>query len=494
MPQEILHPYFYQDPWTLVELKIIHFISSVLNKRNWAQKLADPVIKSKWEQEAIGMDPKMLEYCFKELEAVKDSKDGFEVLPNARIQDDLVPDSLKQDLKHFVKKLEEKPKDWHPGSTVVLDLVHPSLYCVIFDQTRYKDGDVLKVVAKPNYGLQERLGQDQFQWLPAEFRINEKVHIDSYINNLNPKEFKRLYTIFESIFERVLPMLENVLGRLASKEYKRIKYEFEPFDSPEYEPDGTADYDERYDQIWEENRVPNPPVIPESYEKPVIDTPIVLKDRNVQVIVKMANIHLTPENNRYDGGVWHVEGTDSERIVATVIYYYDSENISTSKLSFRAVVDAPDYDQGDHRGVNTIYGLVDEEASSQILGSVECIQDRIVVFPNVYQHKVEPFELVDGTKPGHRKILVFFIVNPTIQVLSSAQVPFQQKEWGAEELHDVFKNKLPSELTDQIAGQNQYWMDLKQAKKVREDLMESRRAIGGGVDAIFEEEFSLCEH
>ena len=60
-----------------------------------------------------------------------------------------------------------------------------------------------------------------------------------------------------------------------------------------------------------------------------------LKDSKLQVIVKLANIHLTPESPEYKGGVWHVEGMQNESIVASGIYYYDNNNISESRLSFR---------------------------------------------------------------------------------------------------------------------------------------------------------------
>jgi hypothetical protein len=30
-------------------------------------------------------------------------------------------------------------------------------------------------------------------------------------------------------------------------------------------------------------------------------------DTNLQVIVKLANIHLTPDKPAYDGGSWHIE-------------------------------------------------------------------------------------------------------------------------------------------------------------------------------------------
>ena len=38
----------------------------------------------------------------------------------------------------------------------------------------------------------------------------------------------------------------------------------------------------------------------------------------LQVVYKLANIHLTPEKPSYSGVTWHVEGTMNENIVASV--------------------------------------------------------------------------------------------------------------------------------------------------------------------------------
>lgn len=66
----------------------------------------------------------------------------------------------------------------------------------------------------------------------------------------------------------------------------------------------------------------------------------------VQVIVKYASIVLKPESPEYKGGVWHVEGTKNENIVASAIAYLRCTNITTSRLAFRSMVDEPDYEQG----------------------------------------------------------------------------------------------------------------------------------------------------
>lgn len=107
----------------------------------------------------------------------------------------------------------------------------------------------------------------------------------------------------------------------------------------------------------------------------------------VQVIVKLANIYLTPEKPKYKGGVWHVEGVlcwvcikhakhgtrtctgmENEAIVATGIFYWQQTNITESRLAFRRAVVEPKCDEGDHHGVEEIFGLQNEGALQQRYG------------------------------------------------------------------------------------------------------------------------------
>ena len=43
--------------------------------------------------------------------------------------------------------------------------------------------------------------------------------------------------------------------------------------------------------------------------------------------------------------------------------------------------------------------------------------------------QVQPFELADSSKAGHRKILCFFLVDPNNRVPSTLDCPPQQAEW-----------------------------------------------------------------
>lgn len=226
------------------------------------------------------------------------------------------------------------------------------------------------------------------------------------------------------------------------------------------------------------------------------------RDLGLQVIVKLAGIELTPENAKYEGGSWHLEGMLNEHIVATSIYYYDVENVTDSHLRFRqnATLDDwnLDYEQDDHEPLAKIFGTesMRDEPAVQEIGRVATNEGRLLVFPNTLQHRVESFELKDVTKPGHRRFLLLWLVDPYYRVVSTANVPPQRHDWWADEgLRKVIDaSKLPPELSKMVEDEvAEYPMSMEQAKKLRLELMEERTNFGEAVELIVEE-YNLCEH
>ena len=239
--------------------------------------------------------------------------------------------------------------------------------------------------------------------------------------------------------------------------------------------------------------------------KPPLNLREEFKDRGLQVIVKLANIHLAPDNPKYAGGTWHVEGQLNEHICATALYYYDCANITESRLAFRqqsAPPDRPDieYEQWWHKWLSDVYGFRNEDATVQYLGDVRAQQGRLLTFPNIFQHRVLPFKLADPSQPGHRKILALFLVDPHIRVISSANVPCQRRDWWEEEVERsrALPSKLPLEMKREIMGNiedGDFPMSLEEAKKLRLELMKERKRYGRMQDRQFQEAiFSLCEH
>ena len=463
-------------------------------KPGWFDKMNDADIVARWTREAVaqGLTEAQVRYVLAELvhyAGLRDGRTGIEVsaVDGVWQSDTLVDDKLRSRLREAVRVLEQVPEaeqDWHPGSDgQVLDLVHPSLFCLVGEVS----GAPERAWLNPTDRYSAYEFSEKFQWLPTDVDVSDDgdVAFRSYVNNVHPETHHELASVLPAFFARMLPLLENVLTDL--RHPRPVRIEADPFgwydSEPEY-PDKSAYSDaaaheealgawEAAQDDWWENRSP---VIPDAPAfappaSPDESARVDLRGRRLQVIVKIATVHLTPDKPDYPGGSWHVEGMLNERIVSTGIYYWDSENITESRLSFRAALDDPRYEQNDDNGLREVYGLEDEDALNQMLGSASTPAGRCLAFPNILQHRVGPFRLMDPTRPGHRKILAFFLVDPSEEIVSTSDVPPQQP-WS-----------------------DTSTMTLEQARTYREQLMRERKFfVGEHNEQLYEREFSLCEH
>jgi hypothetical protein len=159
------------------------------------------------------------------------------------------------------------------------------------------------------------------------------------------------------------------------------------------------------------------------------------------------------------------------------------------------------YPQDEHPFLKEVYGF-DDMTAVQEIGSVGCISGRLLTFPNLLQHQVQPFQLADPTKPGHRKILALFLVNPNIKIISTANVPPQQRDWWSEALiRDFAKEgsglaKPSNELRDKVfESVDDFPIGIEEATKLRLRLMDERSVFVSEHKRAFEDTvFSLCEH
>lgn len=413
-------------------------------------------------------------------------------IPGAYLSDNALPTPLQKQFSALVSVLEDVPdeeKDWHPRSNQqVLDLVHPSLYCCVFGHTRKMLSPPDRVFGSPLEQMEATLfaatevvhGPDMalveptsFQWIPTDFAVLEdgSVRVLSYINNLHPATHSELYDAIATIVGRFVPIFE------------KMGMEFPP---------AAIDVD-MYSHDWRE--LPQRPKVPSDVTLPEAPPATSLRSKTLQIIVKIAEIVLTPENPTYAGGSWHVEGTGSERIIGTGLYYFGCDNITESRLAFRAEVEEPPYQQSDDSGVAAVFGLFNEELLVQRLGSVTAMNGRCVVFPNGLQHQVQPFELADPSKPGTRKILALFLVDPETRVLSTSDIPAQQREWQDVALNPLLADTtLVKESAEQLVREMlPQGMTRAEANAHRLALMDERAAKEADEDD-YERYFSLCEH
>ncbi|KAJ3051497.1 hypothetical protein HK097_007472 [Rhizophlyctis rosea] len=465
-----------------------------------------------------------------------------------------------------MQNVPDEMKDWHPGSNnQVLDIVHPSLWPLIYDVTPIlppnrpidsKISNPSKIFAYQGTPLASSafsIGKGfaaqestRYQWLPTDFHItpDREVSIQGYINNLDPTIHPNMYGIIGRIFERFVPLFERSVGRMIPTRapWESPWVEDDERQSPLPAPDDDLDfwinkrrdfwlYKDVYDYVAKKRRKEKeerrrlqeggedgkedagvteigededcevetvtmddrkgfekanglaPLTLPTARTGPPLylyRSPLRLTSRTLRVITKIASIQLTPSSPSYPGGTWHIEGMQNEHIIATGIHYLSISNITPSFLSFRQALNADEgYFIGDQYEHDTIgpkfYGREGEGVANQVVGRVEAKQGRMVVFPNWYQHRVEPFELVDKTKLGWRTIMCFFLVHPcrVEEVVSTSRVPPQQREWLVAERERVVKDvlsavvfgmgqKLPAEIVDLIWKETVWrWGDVR---------------------------------
>lgn len=473
--------------------KVTELINKIIWKDNWETKFCDSVILEKWREEskkfatdddfdmAVRILSAMLNRRMKDENGnyVSDREikikglDDYDSGNDSCDSDDLDFDKMKNNKKEIKKKDKKNvkyyPSLYHEPKKELLDFLqsfnddkfkniakefknqineiekksnfyHPGSKNKVLDIVHpslycYVKGFSLKngSVEKPNKSDDIN---EKYQWLPSEFQIypNKKVKIISYINNLDRKEHSDLYISIEQIFEQFLPHFENLLG--------------------------------------------------------------LNLEGNCQVITKIANIIVSPQDKVYEGGVWHLEGMNYENIIATGIYYYEVDNIKNSYLEFRKLLQEPIYyPQDGHDYVKKKYGLYDGDQLNKYLGKISTSESgRCIVFPNYIQHKVSDFELVNKNKTGIRKILVFFLIDPKKRITSTADVPIQQRHLVKKNMMEKNDHNIPEELIDSILD-NMHLMTEEDAQNHMKNLMLSRKYYTDKInEELFEREFSLCEH
>ncbi|KAF5620621.1 uncharacterized protein FTJAE_11614 [Fusarium tjaetaba] len=610
----------YENGWRAATLLIretcmLKLVNELSDKPEWWRKVKDEAISSKWKKEALEMNwtsyrkhadftSAMANACISELRVKAELYEKTGLMPvydyatTIIKSDSLLTPDLAEALQEGVKPLEDVPpelKDWHPNSKEqVLDLVHPSLWPLIYGRSRVLDDRVIGVddaLASCGTGVVLRApGSEQtthiigeggfcedevvvlsnkFQWLPCDVDLDPetgKAKIASYINNLHPLEHARLYPIIERFIERSLPAWDIIydwedsfsVQRLTTSEAEYNEcpcpelcdvedgYGCTPWrrplgedEEPRYdvesweeiladieEDDGEPDYYElgeekaedyktnwirrNLDDAWfaSTHSVKLPDADPSAKDHVKIQASDVKANgffnnsSQIQVIVKLANIHLTPDKPVYNGGSWHTEGLLNEHIVSTALYYYDSDNITDCTLDFRTCADKEDlaaeisYEQNRHDPIERTFDITLGGSIFQDIGSVLTKSGRAIFFPNVLQHHVSQFKLADPTRPGHRKILALFLVDPAIPIISTSNVPPQQKHWWTTHSGlDSGRGVMPPELVEKVVDNMDWPIDLEEAKEVRMDLMKERTSFKAEEESRFERmEWNFCEH
>ncbi|KAJ2062102.1 hypothetical protein GGI17_002669 [Coemansia sp. S146] len=507
---------------TLSERRMRQMSRDIRTKPDWIELLNNVEMRANWAAKA-----KAQELTDVEFEYVLDELAYYSSLhlPNGSAKlsaadgvwfsDTLIDAETTSELRDYAAILEGEPdrqKDWYPeDQSRMLYLIDPSLYPLSYSHSWLcrrpstspraaltpetlgecpgslekwrqalnitEDGESDYYIP-PEAWRYDSYASEKFSWLPSEFRVDDNgaVTIESYINNLHPVKHEALYPIIANVFSKFLPLLEQVVTDLVHPRQPRMK----PDASKYYKSDKPMPnkHSDAYWR-WKEEAEFVPPQ-PEPFVVPLRSVhPYSLRGRRLQTIVRMSNVELTPENPIYGGVAWRLAGLANERIIATGVFFYDVANIAQSSLIFREAISHLDFEADnsfDTASMVKVYGpdeeLVDGEYYlTQEVGGVDIKDGRCLVFPSIYQHLMLELRLEDSTKPGHCKMLTFYVVDPATRIPSTEIVPPQQQDWWSE---DVFLSgplrSLPRLIVDGIMDKIDYPISLKEAKKIRQDM------------------------
>lgn len=169
--------------------------------------------------------------------------------------DSLVSSKLHEALSQAFDTLwadQQLAPDWHPHSTeMVQDLVHPSMYPLVYGRSKVIKEEVFgvvdairkwagkgNVIAKDDWISDPQLQRieynvgsakippqywsSQYQWLPANLAFQEdgRVKFTSYINNLHPNRYPEIYETIESLINTAIPAWDQCLASAAGHDGK----------------------------------------------------------------------------------------------------------------------------------------------------------------------------------------------------------------------------------------------------------------------------------
>ncbi|OQE41765.1 hypothetical protein PENCOP_c004G03147 [Penicillium coprophilum] len=352
-----------------------------------------------------------------------------------------------------------------------------------------------------------------YQVLPSDWELRDdgQWRIATYINNLHPVKFRNIYKLIEKTFNCLIPQwnatltpLKDMLHSRARIEYHKAEYYPVPKEvtaqAPQMHPrEAQSEFDERIEKWGMENyRAIQPDAgkfipwavppwlmdkLPEDLPSAVriergVDLNRDYKERGLQVITRLLGIDLTPEDPCFETD-WHVEGTMNEHICAAAFISYGHDNVLDPYMEFRTMVESDtlaeiEHEPNDFIWLRQVFGLENGEPAIQYPGAIRAKIGRAVMYPTTIQHKFTRFELKDKSKPGCARAMAFFLVDPNIRIISTANIPPQRLDWTKEvpETGEGLKAAMQKVALDNMKSKGDMPMSLEEALDSRVKLLQ----------------------
>ncbi|KAF3307906.1 hypothetical protein TWF173_002102 [Orbilia oligospora] len=373
-----------------------------------------------------------------------------------------------------------------------LELLDPSMYPVVYYKTRiFKNGELQTV--KPPYDISEEKYSTKSCWLPTDFKISpdgKSTKILSYINNLsNLGQGELFHPILERVFTGFVPLFDHLLAEMAEDEWRKSRcekrditkgYDGYPNASARHKPGRgwyrpklyalRSEYLKTFGEIlgqFKAGEEMNIDILREcvNYDYDIgredkvltgnqwklrsgrnltlskdLET-TKLEGKTVKVFVRILGVEVTPKSaEELSSKKWVLLGSLHERIIATGVYCYSQENVADARIGLR---------RNDFMAYRTSRLPKPQEIDGALIK-----ENRTVVFTGNYEYCLfsEPLRLIDKTKPGHLKMLMFHLVDPNFNLLTTKDILPQQPGLYEKILRTSGLGRLPEDVFLIILG------------------------------------------
>ena len=322
----------------------------------------------------------------------------------------------------------------------------------------------------------------RFQFLPFDVKFDNKggggSRITSYINDVHPHNHQSFYNTLEKFIDAVIPVLNRTLISTKAPDYENVRLHVAMMTRDPLIKKNVDEFrppEQRATKTWIDSQGRWQDFI-------FVDLKKEFWNVGLQMVLDVQVIDLTPQRTNYEGEEWHVQGQRNERLCATAIYVYSALNTTPAQISFRKrvhveeAVIAKDYIQ-EPPWASDIYGARHGDPAIQHMGDINLREGRLVTYPNIFQTRLMPFELMDKSKPGHVKLLTVHLVDPQRRMMSTSMVPPQRRDWWAEEVRRTNARfwRLPTEIWVRIVESvEDYPIGREEGEAIRREFVAER--------------------
>eukprot|EP00754_Rhynchopus_humris_P033135 Rhum_TRINITY_DN15450_c0_g1::Rhum_TRINITY_DN15450_c0_g1_i16::g.157949::m.157949 len=156
----------------------------------------------------------------------------------------------------------------------------------------------------------------------------------------------------------------------------------------------------------------------------------------MQMVVRAVDIVLSPDKPVYAGRDWQREwqGDEAVSFAAAAVCCYKESNVTPYHIEFRdngvepwhAEPDTGTSDEAESWLTRRLESWESGEVPTRYLGEASVPVGRCVAYSNKLQTREAPFQLRDATKPGYRRLLVFYLYDPERPSWASAPSPLSR--------------------------------------------------------------------